>query len=192
MVVVLIAAVLIGWQLINNSINSTNPSSAGRPLSNPHTHLHTVALGGRSGVLYLGTHFGMFTSTDGGHTWPQPHGVPDTMMITVIAVNPANPDVLGVMAIPVSGVGVQSGIYFSKDGGTTWHAGAPGGLPASAYPYTIKAGTAGEGQFYAFYNYTGSLETRHLGPHSDPITSGTLSDIQTPSLLTYPDHCSHC
>jgi len=191
MVVVLIAAVLIGWQLINNSINSTNPSSAGRPLSNPHTHLHTVALGGRPGVLYLGTHFGMFTSTDGGHTWPQPHGVLDTMMITVIAVSPANPDVLGVMAIPVSGVGVQSGIYFSKDGGTTWHASAPGGLPASAYPYTIKVGTAGEGQFYAFYNYAGWFETRDLGAHWYPITSGTLSNMQTPSLLTDPADPKH-
>src|SRR5258707_12567021 len=140
-VVVLIAAVLIGWQLINNSINSTNPSSAGRPLSNPHTHLHTVALGGRPGVLYLGTYFGMFTSTDGGHTWPQPHGVLDTMMITVIAVNPANTDVMVVMAIPVSGEGVQSGIYLSNHAGATAHAGAPVGLPASAGPSTLKTGT---------------------------------------------------
>src|SRR5260221_6584263 len=133
----------------------------------------------------------MLTSVDGEHTWPQPHGVLDTMMITVIAVSPANPDVLGVMAIPVSGVGVHSGVYFSKDGGTTWHASAPGGLPASAYPYTIKACTASEGQFYAFYNYAGWFETRDLGAHWYPITSGTLSNMQTPSLLTDPANPNH-
>src|SRR5215472_2023026 len=91
--IALVAASLIGWLLLNHSINSTDPAIAGRPLSNPHTHLHTVALGGRPGVIYLGTHYGMFTSTDGGHTWPQPRGVLNTMMVTAIAASPANPDI---------------------------------------------------------------------------------------------------
>jgi photosystem II stability/assembly factor-like uncharacterized protein len=149
--IVLVAAILIGWLLINNSINST----------------------------------------DGGHTWPQPRGMLNTMMITAIAGSSANPDVLGIMAIPVSGIGVQSGVYFSHDGGKSWHASAPSNLPASAYPYTIKAGTAGAGDFYAFYNYAGSFETRDLGANWYPITSGILSNMQTPSLLTDPTNPDH-
>ncbi len=191
LLVLLVAALVISWQLLNNSINSTDPAIAGRPLSNPHTHLHTVALGEQPGVIYLGTHYGMFTSTDGGHTWPQPRGVLNTMMITAIAVSSANPDILGIMAIPVSGIGVQSGVYFSHDGGKSWHASAPGSLPASAYPYTIKAGTAGAGDFYAFYNYAGWFETRDLGVHWYPITNGILSNMQTPSLLTDPLNPNH-
>jgi photosystem II stability/assembly factor-like uncharacterized protein len=189
--IVLVIAILVAWLLINNSLNSTEPSVTGRPLSNPHTHLHTVALGGRPGEIYLGTHYGMFTSTDEGQTWPQPRGVLNTMMITAIAVSPANPDVLGVMAIPVSGIGVQSGVYFSHDGGASWHASAPSGLAASAYPYTIKAGAAGAGDFYAFYNYAGWFETRDLGAHWYPITSGILSNMQTPSLLVDPADPAH-
>lgn len=168
--IVLIVVVLVAWLLINNSLNSTDPSVAGRPLSNPHTHLHTIALGGRSGVIYLGTHYSMFTSTDGGHTWPQSRGVLNTMMITAIAVDPATPDIVGVMAIPVSGIGVQSGAYFSHDGGASWHASAPSGLAASAYPYTIKAGAAGD--FYAFYNYAGWFETRILARTGTPSRAG--------------------
>src|SRR5947209_20377994 len=45
--------------------------TAGRPLSYPQTHLHAVVFGGKPGVLYLGTHYGLFTSTDNGQTWPQ-------------------------------------------------------------------------------------------------------------------------
>src|SRR3989442_691102 len=73
-VVSIIIGVVIAWQLLNTYNNSTGPSLAGRPLSNPHTHLHTVALGGRPGVLYLGTHYGLFTSSDWGRTWLQSHG----------------------------------------------------------------------------------------------------------------------
>src|SRR5712691_12477619 len=70
-VILVVTAVIVGWVLLNNNVNSTDPTVAGRPLSNPHTHLHTIALGDRSGVIYLGTHYGLFTSTDGGSTWPQ-------------------------------------------------------------------------------------------------------------------------
>src|SRR2546429_7441323 len=70
----IIIGVVAAWQALNVYNNSTDPTEAGRPLSNPHTHLHTFALGDKPGVLYLGTHFGLFTSRDGGHIWPQSHG----------------------------------------------------------------------------------------------------------------------
>ena len=81
LILVLAAVIVFSWQLLNNTANSTDPTSAGHPLSNPHTHLHTIALGVRPGTLYLGTHFGVFTSTDGGKSWPQPRGALNTMMI---------------------------------------------------------------------------------------------------------------
>src|SRR3989440_8902084 len=65
LMLVLAAVIVFSWQLLNNTANSTDPSIAGHPLSNPHMHLHTVALSVRPGTFYLGTHFGLFTSTDG-------------------------------------------------------------------------------------------------------------------------------
>ncbi len=135
----LIILLLAAWQLLNNLANSTDPTVAGRPLSNPHTHLHTIALGNRPGVIYLGTHYGLFTSTDSGRTWPQSRGVLNTMMITSIAISPSNPNIVAVIAVPVSGIGTQSGIYFSHDGGNTLQAHNPPGLPLSAYPFTVQA-----------------------------------------------------
>jgi photosystem II stability/assembly factor-like uncharacterized protein len=187
----LIVAIVVAWQVLSAYYNNTSPTIAGRPLSNPHTHLHTIALGEKPGVLYLGTHFGLFTSKDGGHTWPQSHGTLNNYMITAIAVSSSNPNVLALIVIPTSGLGQQSGIAISHDGGTTWQISAPSGLSLSAYPYTVKAGSGKSGQFYAFYFYAGWLETRDLGAHWYPITRGTLSNMQTPSLLTDPANPNH-
>lgn len=192
LVVVLLvgAAVITGWVLLNNNANSTDPAVAGRPLSNPHTHLHTVVPGVRPGTLYLGTHYGMFTSSDAGKTWPQQRGVLNNMMITAIAISPPQPDNIAVIALLVSGVGMPSGVYVSSDGGSTWDARAPAGLSTTAYPYTVKAGYASQ-QFYAFYNYAGWYETRDLGKHWYAITGGALSNMQTPSLLADPANPNH-
>src|SRR5579875_126269 len=187
-VVLLLAAIVIAWQLLNATLNSTDPSVAGRPLSNPHTHLHTVALGGQPGVIYLGTHFGMFTSTDYGRTWPQARGVLNKLMIMSIAVSPANTKNLGIIMLPDTGIGTQSGVFFSQDGGTRWQHSSPTGLPLSAYPYTIKAGTGSAGHFYVFYQDAGWYETQDMGLHWRLITNQTLSAMQTPSLLTDPSN----
>jgi photosystem II stability/assembly factor-like uncharacterized protein len=187
----LVIGVVAAWLLLNAYNNNANPTVAGRPLSNPHTHLHAVVLGGRSGEIYLGTHYGLFTSTDGGRTWLQPHGVLSTYMVTSIAVSLSNPNSLALIVIPTSGIGEQSGIAISHDGGTTWQISVPPGLSPSAYPYTVKAGSESSGQFYAFYFYAGWFETRDLGTHWYPITSGALSNMQTPSLLTDPDDPNH-
>jgi hypothetical protein len=187
----LILVIVAAWQFLNTYNNSTDPMVAGRPLSNPHTHLHSVALGEKPGVLYLGTHYGLFTSTDGGHTWPQSHGILSNYMVTSIAVSPTNPNVLALIVIPTSGLGQQSGIAFSRDNGTSWQISTPSGLSSSAYPYSVKAGTGSSGQFYAYYFYAGWLETRDLGAHWYTITRGTLSDMQTPSLLTDSNNLNH-
>ena len=46
--VLIIIAIVVAWQALNAYNNSTDPSVAGRPLSNPHTHLHSVTLGGKN------------------------------------------------------------------------------------------------------------------------------------------------
>ena len=187
----IIIGVVVAWQALNTYNNSTDPTVVGRPLSNPHTHLHTLALGERPGVLYLGTHYGLFTSTDSGHTWPQTHGALNNYMVTAIAVSPSNPNILALIVIPTSGFGQRSGIAFSRDGGSTWQISTPSGLSSSAYPYSVKAGSGNSDQFYAFYFYVGWLETRDLGAHWYPITRGTLSDMQMPSLLTDSKNPNH-
>src|SRR5438874_6263055 len=55
----------------------------------------------------------------------------------------------------------------------------------------VKTGAGSAGQFYAFYFYAGWLETRDLGAHWYPITRGTLSGMQTPSLLTDSNNPNH-
>jgi len=187
----LIIVIVVAWQFLNAYNNNTDPTIAGHPLSNPRTHLHVVVLGEKPGVLYLGTHYGLFTSTDDGHTWPQSHGTLSNDMVTSIAVSPSNPNVLALIVIPTSGLGQQSGIAFSRDNGTSWQISAPSGLSSSAYPYSVKAGTGSSYQFYAYYFYGGWLETRDLGAHWYPITSGTLSNMQAPSLLTDSNNPNH-
>lgn len=190
--VLLVIPIFVAWQLINSKFNSTDPTVAGRPLSNPHTHLHVVAAGGKAGILYLGTHYGLFTSTDGGMTWPEATGSLNSMMIMSIAVSPANLQLVAVIGRPTTGAAFQAGIYFSADGGRSWQAGnAPAGLSPSAYLFTIQAGTANSGHFYAFYENAGWFETRDMGGHWYPITSGTLSAMLTPSLLTDPADPNH-
>jgi len=187
----LILVIIAAWQFLNIYNNSTDPTVTGRPLSNPHTHLHSVVLGTESGVVYLGTHYGLFKSTDGGHTWPQSHGELNNFMVTSIAESPLNSNFLALIVIPTSGFGQQSGIAFSQDNGTNWHISSPSGLSSSAYPYSVKAGTGNDNQFYAYYFYAGWLETRDLGTHWYPITKGSLAEMQAPTLLTDPTNANH-
>ncbi len=192
LLVLLIVPVVVVWQVLNNRINNTDPAVMGRPLSNVQTHLHTVTFGGSSNVLYLGTHYGLFTSHDGGRTWPQQRGMLNNLMIMNIAVSPSNPRVLAVIGRPTSGLGNSGGIYLSSDEGNTWRlSGTPAALSPSAYLFTIQAGSASAGHFYAFYEFAGWYETRDMGIHWQAITSGALSSMQTPSLLTDPNDPNH-
>ncbi len=159
---------------------------AGRPLSYPSTHLHTVAMSEQPGVVYLGTHYGIFTSTDGGSTWPQSQGDLNTNMITSIAISPNNPRLLAVLSVPTSGLGRQAGVYVSSNAGKSWHFTLPANLPATAYPYIVQAGAGAYGRFYVFFSYAGWFETQDLGQHWYAITSGNLVNISAPSLLIDP------
>jgi photosystem II stability/assembly factor-like uncharacterized protein len=192
LLVLLIIPVVVVWQVLNYRMNNSAPTVAGRPLSNPQTHLHSVAFGGSPHIIYLGTHFGLFISYDGGQTWPQQEGILNSQMILNIAVSPATYRTLAVLGRPYSGFNTSAGIYISSDEGNTWHeSNAPAGLPPSAYLFSIQAGSAAAGQFYAFYEFAGWYETRDMGAHWYPITSGVTSNMQTPSLLSDPSDPNH-
>lgn len=183
---VLLAA--FAWQLLSRQQTSMLP---GRPLSYPQTHLHTVAMSEQPGMVYLGTHYGIFTSTDGGQNWPQSQGDLHTNMVTSIAISPSNPDLMAVLTVPTSGLSGQMGIYVSADAGKHWRFTLPAHLPSEAYPYTIQSGVGAGGHFYAFFTYGGWFETRNLGQSWYPITSGSLASIQTPSLIADPANSAH-
>lgn len=187
--VLLVAGAAIVWQIVLN--RQPNVPVSGRPLSSSQTHLHTVVISGKPGVVYLGTHFGLFTSIDGGHTWPQSQGALNTMMITAIAVSPTNPNLLAVLAIPDGSAGGKTGIYVSSDAGKSWHFTLPANLPSSMFPYTIQGAAGAAGHFYVFLSLAGWFETQDLGQHWQAITSGPLKNIQHPSLLIDPTNPQH-
>src|SRR5436190_20449864 len=56
MLLLLVIPVFVAWQVLNYVINNTDPTVAGRPLSNPKTHLHQVALGGENRESYTLAH----------------------------------------------------------------------------------------------------------------------------------------
>lgn len=180
-----IAAII--WQLLSLQQNS---KPAGRPLAYAKTHLHTVAISSRPGVVYLGTHYGLFTSEDGGHTWPQSQGALAANMITSIAISPTNPDLLAVLAIPTE-VGQQAGVYVSADAGKSWHFTLPANLPSSAYPYSVQSAPGAQGHFYLFLTYGGLFETQDLGQHWQAITDESMANLQTPLLLVDPANPDH-
>ncbi len=180
----LIVAATIVWQTLFN--NHQNSMVVGRPLSYPDDHLHTVALSVQPGVIYLGTHYGIFTSTDNGRMWPQSQGDLNTTMITSIAVSPDNPAQLAVLAVPTSGLGKQAGIYVSSDGGKDWTFTLPPHVPDTSYPYTIQSGYGVQGHFYVFFSSVGWFETLDLGRHWHAITDSNMANIQTPVLLSDP------
>ncbi len=192
-ILVLLVLLAVGgavvWQVLLNQ--QPMVPVAGRPLSSASTHLHTVAMSSRPGVIYLGTHFGLFASADNGHTWPQRQGELSASMVTSIAVSPTNADLLAVLTIPDGNPAGQEGIAVSADGGKHWQRTSPANLPTAAYPYSIQAASGVQGHFFVFFTEAGWFETHDLGRHWQAITSGTLATIQVPSLLVDPYHPAH-
>jgi photosystem II stability/assembly factor-like uncharacterized protein len=186
-----VIAILLGWQLLSVRTANTDPTIVGHPLSNPQMHLHTLAIGGKPGTLYLGTHYGIFTSSDGGKTWPQARGVLNTLMVTTIVTAPQDTNLMALVAIPSVSGGAPEGAYFSSDAGRTWTLRNPPGLSASAYPYTIQAGTGNSGHFYAFYLNAGWFETLDIGLHWHALAMHNLPAMQTPQLLSFAHNPNH-
>jgi len=168
--------------------NSTDPIVRGRPLSNPGQHLHTIALNAvNPNIFYLGSHYGIFWSTDGGKTWPQPRGAINSVMVTSIASSPRDANNLAVVAVSPTGINFgQNGVQLSTDGGASWHLinkGLPGNPPDA---YFVVAGQASAGQFYVYVVQHGLFETRNDGASWRNITPPGQSQINMQTLLTDP------
>jgi photosystem II stability/assembly factor-like uncharacterized protein len=193
-VVALLVLVEVGYQYWKNSPTATAPSVAGRPLSNPQTHLHTIALGDSPGMIYLGTHFGLFWSTDGGRTWPQQRGVLPELMITSIAVSPIDPRSLAVVGLSNVGDASKDGLYISQDAGETWRLSNPslpgGGLGSPISPYFVIAGV-NAADWYAVYVGAGLYETRDAGAHWALLTPGTLASALMANVFIDPADVHH-
>ena len=154
-VVALLVVVLHGFDA--SQPIGTDPTVAGRPLSNPDQHVHTMAIDPmHPGIIYLGSHYGLFTSTNDGKAWPQKRGALNTLMITSIAPSPLAQNAVGVVGIAPSGGNFgQNGIYVTQDGGQHWYrATDPPNIPTDTQRYLIAAG-ASIHQWYAIYTGVG-------------------------------------
>lgn len=184
-VVLLIIALTLSWQVFYQQTGMV----MGRPLASSQNHLHTVVFSSRPGVVYLGTHFGLFASIDGGHTWPQHQGALSTAMITAVAVSPTHPDLLAVVAVPTTSLTQAAGVYVSADAGQHWHFTIPPGLSAAAYPLTLQAASGAAGHFYVFYAGISWFETRDLGQHWSALQAPGM--LQNPTFLSEPFAPAH-
>lgn len=140
-----LVAIIVIVVLILHNINlsqplGTDPTVAGRPLSNPDQHLHSLAIDPvHPGTVYLGTHYGLFTSTNDGATWPEKRGQFNTLMIISMAVSPLAPHTLAILGVePNLG---QDSVYITHDGHTWAHAADPSGTSPNTQRYLVAAGS---------------------------------------------------
>lgn len=154
----LVVVALIVALMVHNTDGTqplgTDPTIAGHPLSNPDQHLHSMAVDlVQPGLIYLGSHYGVFISTDGGKTWPQARGELNTLMITSLSVSRMARGTLGVVGI--AAIGNDVGVFLTHDGGTHWRqASIPTGVPANEQPYLVRAG-ATTSQWFTIYTGSG-------------------------------------
>ncbi len=149
----MVIALVAGLIHAANQPIGTDPTVAGRPLSNPDQHLHTLGIDPvQPGIIYLGSHYGLFTSTDDGKTWPQPRGALHTLMITCLAPSALTRGGIGVVGIdPGGGNFGNNGIFLTQDGGQHWtRAKDPAGMPIDTQRYLVTPGTQAR-QWYAIY-----------------------------------------
>ena len=139
---------------------ATDPTERGQPLSNPDQHLHSLAIDpAHPGTVYLGSHYGLFTSTNDGHTWPEPRGRFNTLMITGLAVQPADGNVAFLGLEPNGGDFGQNGVYVSTNaGGTFTRVTDPPAIKAPVNRYLLAAGMAPH-QWFVVYAGAGLYET---------------------------------
>lgn len=141
-----LAAVLVGGALLTSQGAAqpigTDPITRGQPLSNPDQHLHSLAIDPHDlGTLYLGSHYGLFTSSDDGQSWPEPRGRFNKVMITSLAVQPTTGDVAFIGMEPNGGDFGDNGIYISHDQGKNFARVAdPPGIKSPVNRFLIAAG----------------------------------------------------
>ncbi len=160
-------------------------------------HIHSMlALPGKPGQVLVGTHYGLFRTTDGGQHWIKVLGGPGqlahNLMIQYLTVSPLNPQRVYLEAItfsdlPKTDMGVE-GIYTSADGGATWSLMAALTNLPSPTVYYMAAGAKNEKQLYIYMQglqADGLYETLDAGVHWQPLAA--LPDTQSLGLLVDPN-----
>lgn len=189
-----IAAVVVAAALfVNGLLNpsqpiGTDPTVAGRPLSNPGQHLHSLAIDPlHPNTIFLGSHYGLFISTDGGKTWPQARGELNTLMITSLAASPIG-EGLGLIGIDPNGSDFgQNGVYFSHDGGVTLtKASDPPGMPRGTSRFRIAAGPASAHDWLVIYVNEGLYETLNDGQSWRRLLTPTSQQEAQRAILALP------
>ncbi len=80
-----------------------------------------VGTGENVGGRHVGYGDGIYKSTDGGRTWRN-MGLEESEHLSTIVVHPENSDIVWVAAQgPLWSSGGQRGLYYTGDGGETWH-----------------------------------------------------------------------
>ncbi len=192
----LLIVVLVGGGALYQKFDSTqpidtDPAVAGRPLSNPDQHLHSLAIDPQHpGIIYLGSHYGLFISTNDGKTWPQPRGALNTLMILSIGINPQATGNIALNGVAPSGGDFgQNGLYVTHNGGTSWtHMHDPSSLPAEPDRYLIAPGTAGPRSWLVIYVGAGLYTTDDDGQHWQLLRAPVSDKESQRALWVSPAH----
>jgi len=180
---------------------NTPPNNKGASFGDQKNHIHSMlALPGQSGVLLVGTHYGLYRTTNGGQTWKKVLGDPGelarNLMDVSLTVSPVDPQRVWVEAVsfpdlPKTNAGTP-GIYTSTDDGATWSlVTALSSLPSQTI-YYMAAGASNAQQLYIYLSPLqgkGLYETLDAGAHWQAL--GTLPDTVSDGLVVDPAKAGH-
>jgi photosystem II stability/assembly factor-like uncharacterized protein len=116
---VLLAALMLAGCGTSNASPSSSTSSASAVRAQNHVH-SIVIMPHNPNVLYLGAHYRLYKSDDGGRTW---HPLTSQMMLSM-ALDPGHPSIL-------YAVSSTRGLIKTTDGGAHWYP-SGAGIPRSA------------------------------------------------------------
>jgi photosystem II stability/assembly factor-like uncharacterized protein len=143
--------------LVATLLAGCSGSASADAYGGPQNHIHDMlALRGAPHTVLLATHYGLYRTTNGGHTWADVAGGPgqqmDGLMLFRLAQSPVDLRRIYVLAILRTGrpqdARATTGLYTSADAGQTWHIASPlTALPTHSI-FTVGAGSASAGQVY--------------------------------------------
>jgi photosystem II stability/assembly factor-like uncharacterized protein len=145
---------LTAWSLLMTGCGQPGSDAYGGAQNHGHDLL---ALRGSAHTLLLATHYGLYRTTNSGHSWTEvagDSGQPmDGLMLFRLAQSPVDPRRVYVLAIPRTGrrsdARAAPGLYTSTDFGRTWHLATDETALPTQTIFTIGAGSGSAGQVYA-------------------------------------------
>lgn len=152
---------------------------------------------GVSGKLYTpGGARGLFRTSDAGATWEKVLDPGDEWTGVIdLVMHPENPDVLYAATWERSRrpwdfveSGEGSGVYKTKDGGTTWtrlEGGFPGGPEIGRIGLTISA--SNPDTLYASVDHQGELPEELREPGDSPLSADRLREMTEEDFLSFPE-----